>query len=267
MAEDLKGVFASGLDVVAEELRQDVIEETKDLVEDLNQVLNGFRGDQNSAEEVIAAVSKVALTLRSQAGTVGLRLIGPIAHRLEDYMTSLNPRAGALPDHALDDLQVFVDRLEDITEGRMALDSDSAQVVRQLPTNVGFSELDVEVRNIEVMLVMLHGTATNFVRRELQQCGYRVTTVSTVFEAFQLIVQTKPEFIIISAIMPELDGIDLTVGLSAMAATRNIPLALITSLDADNDRFSRLPKNVPIIRKGPSFGDDLFEALDNLFLI
>jgi len=117
------------------------------------------------------------------------------------------------------------------------------------------------------MLVMLHGTATNFVRRELQQCGYRVTTVSTVFEAFQLIVQTKPEFIIISAIMPELDGIDLTVGLSAMAATRNIPLALITSLDADNDRFSRLPKNVPIIRKGPSFGDDLFEALDNLFLI
>ncbi|MBT4628125.1 MAG: hypothetical protein HOC63_15735, partial [Rhodospirillales bacterium] len=121
MAEDLKGVFASGLDVVAEELRQDVIEETKDLVEDLNQVLNGFRGDQNSAEEVIAAVSKVALTLRSQAGTVGLRLIGTIAHRLEDYMTSLNPRAGALPDHALDDLQVFVDRLEDITEGRMAL--------------------------------------------------------------------------------------------------------------------------------------------------
>ena len=46
MAEDLKGVFASGLDVVAEELRQDVIEETKDLVEDLNQVLNGFRGDR-----------------------------------------------------------------------------------------------------------------------------------------------------------------------------------------------------------------------------
>ncbi|MBL4615225.1 MAG: response regulator [Magnetovibrio sp.] len=263
MTDDLSGIYSQGIEAIAHELRQEFIDEAKELVTELTLLLNGVRHERNSIEELTAAVPRAALKLRIQAGNVGLRLIGTIAHRLEDYMASVRE----LPPRALDDLQIFVDRLDDVVEGRMALDSDAAQVVRQLPAKIGFSQSDIEVRNVEVMLVMLHGAANHYVQRELQQCGYRVTTVSTVFEAFPLIVQTKPDLIIISAIMPELDGIDLAIGLCAMSATRNIPLALITSLDPDDEHLARVPQNVPIIHKGPSFGDDLFTALDNLFLI
>ncbi len=263
MTDDLSAVPTHGIDNIAEDLRQEFIDEAKEMVTDLTLLLDGARHERNSVEELIAAVSRAALKLRVQAGNLGLRLIGTIAHRLEDYIDGVRE----LSPKALDDLQVFFDRLEDVAEGRLALDSDAAQVVRQLPAKVGFSESDIEIRNIEVMLVMQHGTANRYVLRELQQCGYRVATVSSVFEAFPLIVQTKPDLVIISAIMPELDGIDLAIGLSAMPATRNIPMALITSLDPDDEQLGRMPQTIPIIRKGPSFGDDLFAALDNLFLI
>ena len=67
--------------------------------------------------------------------------------------------------------------------------------------------------------------------------------------------------------MPELSGIDLAVALSAMPATRNIPCALITSLDPEDEYLKFLPGRVPVIHKGPSFGDDLADALSALFLI
>lgn len=263
MTDDLSGIYAHGVDAIAQELRQEFIDEARELVAELDLLLDGVRHERNSVDELTAAVSRAALKLRVQAGNVGLRLIGTVAHRLEDYMADVRE----FPPRAIDDLQVFVDRLDDIVEGRMEHNNDPALVVRELPAKIGFSESDIETRNVEVMLVMLHGAANHYVQRELQQCGYRVTTVSTVFEAFPEIVQTKPDFVIISAIMPELDGIDLAIGLSAMPATRNIPLALMTSLDPDDEHLGRVPNSIPIIHKGQSFGDDLFTALDNLFLI
>jgi hypothetical protein len=52
-----------------------------------------------------------------------------------------------------------------------------------------------------------------------------------------------------------------------MPGTRNIPTALITSLPPEDEYLKLVPKKVPIIRKGPSFGDDLAQALAELFLI
>ncbi|MBC8159222.1 MAG: Hpt domain-containing protein [Alphaproteobacteria bacterium] len=263
MADDLRGVYAHGIDSIAQELRREFIDEAKEQVTELALLLNGVRTERNSVEELKSAVSRASLKLRAQAGNMGLRLVGTIAHRLEDYMSGIRE----LEIKELDDLQFYCDRLEDVLEGRTAHDADAAEVVRQLPVKVSFSEADIEIRNIEVMLVMLHGAANHFVQRELKQCGYRVTTTSSVFEAFPLITQTKPDLVLISAMMPELDGIDLAIGLSAMPATRNIPLALVTSLGPDDENLARVPQNIPIIKKGPSFGDDLFTALDNLFLI
>jgi CheY-like chemotaxis protein len=91
--------------------------------------------------------------------------------------------------------------------------------------------------------------------------------MTNVFEALPTIVRTKPDLVVISGVMQELNGIDLAIGLSAMPATRNVPIALITALGDDDSYLSLLPENVPIIRKGASFADDLFEALDNMFLI
>lgn len=41
----------------------------------------------------------------------------------------------------------------------------------------------------------------------------------------------------------------------------------ITNVWLTYDAMNALPKRISIIRKGPSFGDDFYKALDNLFLI
>lgn len=263
MNEDTHGVYASGVEKIVEDLRRQFLEEAADSLRNLEISLNGVRGGSKPAEELVDEALRVALPLRSQTGNYGTRLIGTVAHRMEDYLAN----AREMPPHAVEGLQAFVDVLLDLVEGRTPMDSDAAEVVRGLPAKLGFGLEDIEIRNIEVMLVMLHGAQTHYVERELQQCGYRTSTVSNSFDALPLIVRTKPDLVVISAMMPDLDGIDLAIALASMPATRNIPAALITSLDPDDEGLKLLPKRVPIIFKGPSFGDDLFTALDNLFLI
>ncbi len=263
MADDFSGIYAGEFEEVAETVRQETLDEAGDLVNELDALLSNAKSDKNLIGDLLNKAMHTSLTLKKQANMVGLRLIGTIAFRMENYLNDIK----TLPPGGLSDIQLFIDLLVDVMEGRISMDADASTIVRKLPTHVTFDEDDIEILNIEVMLVMLHGTASHYVERELKQCGYKVTVVTTVFEAFSLIVSTKPDFIIISAVMPELYGIDLAVGLSAMPSTRNIPLALITSLDSEDDQLKFLSKSTPIIRKGPSFGDDLFKALDDLFLI
>ncbi len=52
-----------------------------------------------------------------------------------------------------------------------------------------------------------------------------------------------------------------------MPATRNIGVAVITSLDPEDANLKMLPPTVPIIQKSASFGDDLVKALQEEFLL
>ncbi len=263
MPDETSGVYAKDEEDLIAELRQEFLDDALESLRDLDVSLDAARNERKTAEEVMSEVRRFALPLRGQAANFGVRLVGTVAHRMEDYLANVKD----LSARGIDDLQVFVDTFIDIVEGRVAFDSDSSQIVRHLPAKPGFDASDIEARDVEVMLVMLHGTATRFVERELQGCGYRITNVTTTFEALPLIIRTKPDMVIISAIMPELTGIDLAIALASMPATRNTPTALITSLDPDDDYLKLLPAAIPIIKKGPSFSDDLAEALSHLFII
>ena len=265
MSEDLSGIYAHGVEEIVNDLRVEFLEEVAESLRTLELALDASRHGRKPAGELINEVRRFALPLRGQASNFGVRLIGTVAMRMEDYLANVKDA----PSGIFDDLQVFMDALSDIAEGRTPMDADASKLVRGLPAKIGFGpdDITIEARNVEVMLVMLHGTATHFVEREMQQCGYRVTNVAGSFEALALIVRTKPDLVIVSAILPELGGIDLAIALAAMPATRNVPTALITSLDPDDEKLKLLPKQMPVIFKGPSFGDDLFTALDNLFLI
>lgn len=263
--DDFSGVYAQGVDEIAIDLRNEFFEDLSQSLSDLTLLIVSVRSNEAKNDDIIDAVRRFCLPLRGQAANFGARIIGTIAARMEDYLANVKN----LPATFLDDLQAFIDTLEDIVEGNIPLSTDASELVRKLPAKVKFQadDITIEVRNIEVLLVMLHGTATRFVEREMQECGYRVATITNTFEAIPTIIHTKPNMVIISAMMPELEGIDLAVALSAMPATRNIPTALITSLDADDDHLKLIPQSVPIINKGPSFGDDLADAMESLFII
>ncbi|HLO75793.1 MAG TPA: Hpt domain-containing protein [Magnetospirillum sp.] len=248
---------------VVDELRQEFVDEAIEVLQSLDVLLDSGRHARVPEAQVVDEFRRAAVRLRGPAGNFGLRALATVAHRLDDYLTHA---PAVLPPRVWDDLQKFLDLLVSLAESRNS-DQEPAALVRSLPPRLGFELGDIQVRSVEVMLVMPHGAQTRYVERELQQCGYRVSVFPDTIEAFGHVVQTKPDLIVVSALMPHLDGIDLAIGLAAMPSTRNIPIAVITSLDPGDERLALLPKKIPVVHKGASFGDDLFKALDSLFLI
>lgn len=263
MTHRLAREAGGAVDEIVSELRRGFLDEAGETLRALELLVEEARHDRVPPLDMVHRVRRAAVRLRGEAANLGLGLVGTVAARLEDYPAGLK----ALPPRAFDDLEIFIETLLDIVEGRIPLDAEAARLVRKLPPKAGFSVGDIEVRDVEVLLVMPYGAAAHFVERELQQCGYRTHTMANTFDAIAVVVRTKPDLVIVGAVMPELSGIDLVIGLHAMPATRNIPTALITSLPADDDYLKLIPKDVPVIHKGAQFGDDLAEALDRLFLI
>lgn len=249
---------------LAEDMRREFIDETMETLQSLDVLLDNGRHGRAEEINVVDEFRRAALKVRGQASALGLRLMSTVARRLDDYLAQA---PDPLPPRAWDDLQIYLDQLSALAIPADESVVESSVVVRALPRKLGFDVKDIEIRDVEVMLVMPHGAQTRFVEREMQQCGYRTMVVTDTIDAFGLVVQTKPNLVVVSALMPDLDGIDLAIALVSMPSTRNIPIAVITSLDPGDDRLAQLPRKVPVLHKGASFGDDLFKALDNLFLI
>lgn len=258
------GSDAAATEAVLREMRQEFLDEAGDATREMTLRIEQFRREPGDLAELIRAARRQALSLRGQGEILGLSPLSTVGHRLTDY---LSESRNVMPALILDDLEAFLEVILDLVEGRIPTDAEQGPLVRRLPAKRGFAPEDIEVRDIEIMLVMEPGTQTHFVERELQQCGYRTVQIGSTFEALPLIVRTKPDMVIVSAVMPGLSGIDLAIGVASMPETRNVPTALITSLDPDNDLLALVPGRVPIIKKGATFPDDLFHALDNLFLI
>jgi CheY-like chemotaxis protein/HPt (histidine-containing phosphotransfer) domain-containing protein len=264
MQESANGHHSKGPQEVVEDLRREFVEEAVETIQGLDMDLDAARHGRRDLRKLIKDIRRAAVLLRGQAANFSMRSLAAVCHRLDEYLAHAPE---VLPPRTWDDLQSYLDLITALAEGKNPPQGDSSTMVRSLPIKLGFDLGDIEVRNVEVLVVMPVGAQTRFVERELQQCGYRVSVVPDTLQAFAMIVHTKPDMVIVSAVMPDLDGLDLAIALSSMPSTRNIPMAVITSLDPHDERLQLLPKKVPVVYKGPTFGDDLFSALDNLFLI
>lgn len=254
MKMHVTGQYAGATADMVENLRREFVDDTMDR-------LLAFTGSDPEVLD-LEALRRFAFGIKGEAHNLDLPVLKIAAQRLEGYLNNV----GETDARARRDIHEFLDRMQDILDGNIP--ADTALLVRGLPVRQdNFNTDDIEARNVEVMLVMLHGAQTRFVEREMQQCGYRISIVTNTFEAFEHAVRTMPDFVIVSAVMQGLTGIDLAIALSHMPMTRNIPVAVITSLSSDDDSLKLLPRTVPIIRKSDSFGDDLAEALAQHFLL
>lgn len=263
MEQLVNGQYSGATADMVAGLRREFLADLAESLATIEAEVAALRRGEGQAADTTEHLRQLAFDLRGQSRNFGLAHLNLVAHRLEDYLEQVDQ----LSERSLDDALKFVDTLADLVEGRIGEDTDPGTVARRLPAKPQFDASEVQVRESEIMLVMLHGAATRFVQRELQQCGYRVSIVTSVYDALPLVVHGKPDMVIISAIMGELSGIDLALALTAMTETRNTPVALITSFDRDHDSLKHLPDSVPVIRKGQKFGDDLSEALSYHFLL
>lgn len=264
------------IDEILDRLRTDFLDEAGDVIESLDQLLDKVRHGDDAPQTALSSARRAAHNLKGMGGSFGYPLVTVIAHRMEDYLSNLS----TLSEEHVSDVQVFVDRIQDAIDGKgdAPEDQDPAYVVRTLPVHranhranhgafhgaVGQAEIDPETivkHNVEILLAMPPGASTRIVTRELQACGYRVSTVSSSFEAIELIVRTRPDLVITSAVVDELSGVDLSAALAAMPATRRIPVGLASSFSKDHPELEGLPETVALLRKGESFADDLALAL------
>jgi CheY-like chemotaxis protein/HPt (histidine-containing phosphotransfer) domain-containing protein len=263
MSDSANGHHGRNAQEVVEQLRLEFVDELTETLQSLDVEMDAVRNGRGEVRKLVTDCRRAAVQCRGQAANYAMHRLATVAHRLEEYLAN-TPEV--VPPRIWDDLSGYFDLMTRLAQGQ-ATETDPAALVRTLPAKLGFDLGDIEIHNVEVLLVMPHGAQTRFVERELQQCGYRVSLMADSLRAFAMVVETKPDLVIISAMMPDLEGIDLAMALSAMPGTRNIPLAVITSLDKDDDILKLLPKRVPVLFKGASFADDLFKALDDLFLI
>ena len=247
------------LRALRQEFLEDAAEDLQNLVSFLNEAMSGGR----PMEAVLRDARRVAVNLVGGANGFELPLIGVTAQRFDDYIASLS----AGDTRGLGNLISYTETLLDLLAAPDENEETASQLMRRLPAKGTFDPEEIDVREIEVLLVMSPGVATRVIERELLECGYRVTTVGNSFKALEFAARALPDLIIVSAVMPDLAGIDLMLALKAMPATRNIGAAIITSLDPDNSDLKMLPPTVPIIHKSASFGDDLAKALQDQFLL
>ena len=263
MHDGMSTPAADGADATFQALRAEFLEDAADDLKNLLSYLNEAIAGSRPVDEVLRDARRVAVMLVGGANGFELPLVSVAAQRFDDYVASLSPDDA----HGLADLVSYAETLLDLLDAPDENEETASHLMRRLPAKGGFDPDEIDVREIEVLLIMQPGVATRVIERELLECGYRVTTFGNSYKALEFAARTLPDLMIISAVMPDLDGIDLCIALKAMPATRNIGVAVITSLDPDDPNLKHLPPTVPIIHKSASFGDDLAKALQDAFLL
>lgn len=249
-----------------DQLLADLRTEARDAIEDRLERMSDLLEQAPANPDSLRVLRMDAHSLKGLGASFGFPAVTIVAHRLEDYLADL-PSLAELAHRR--DVQFFLDRIQEICERHLEAGAgEIGQLVRRLPVKTAtFDPSEVEVHDVEIMLVSPPGTATRYVRQELAACGYRVTLVGRPLEALDFALHAKPDLVVVSAILEELDGIDLICALSAMPRTRDLPLALLTSLDRDDEKLRDLPRHVPILRKGSSFSDDVADTLARFRII
>ena len=244
-----------------QQIEAEFAEEVRDILSSIEVLLGNMRSHSVSAAEGLARIRREMLNVEIRGSSVDQPLVTIVAHRLGEYLSDHKE----LTDHDLDDVQAFIDQIRHALEGRIEA-SASAKVVRDLPARkmATFNPADVKVTNVEVLLVIPDKAMSRIVERELAACGYRTSNVHSPFQALETAVRIKPDLVIVSGVLEDLSGVDLAAAFSAMPSTRTLPVAQLSSFPWGHPSLQDLPPRVPLIRKGPSFGDDLAEALARL---
>lgn len=245
------------------QIEAEFVEEVRDILDTTDVLIGNLRSHTVPDGDGLAQIRRDMLNMELRGSTLDQPLVTIVAHRLGEYVADLKTLGPA----QLDDIQAFIDNIRRILDGKVEA-AASAKVVRALPARKGadFNPAEVKVSNVEILLVIPDKSTNRIVERELAACGYRLSNVRSPFQAFEVAVRTKPDMIVVSGVLDDLTGVDLASAFTAMPTTKDIPIAILTSYSWGHPSLENLPARVPIIRKGPQFGEDLAEALSRLHI-
>lgn len=245
-------------DELEERLRIEFVDDARDRLQSMYGTLDGVLKETVAPGSAIGLIRLEAHNLKGMGTSFGYPAVSLIAHRLEDYLSGVK----ALDQRLVADVHIFLDRIAEVVDrAEQPALAETNQIIRTLPVRYQFEVTDVEIRNVEVMLVTPSKVVAKKVGGELAACGFRTVMVADPIESISHAVRLPPDFLIASLVMDGLSGLDLIRGLRAMSVTRDVPMALLTSMGADNPALKEIPDGVAVIRVGEFFSDDFAAAV------
>jgi DNA-binding response OmpR family regulator len=112
--------------------------------------------------------------------------------------------------------------------------------------------VDDERRNRDLLEIML------------QSAGYVVMLADGSAEALRMAAHEKPDLILLDVMMPGMDGYQVAASIKGDAATRQIPIILLTSLDDRNSRAHGLRAGAEDVLTKPVNSAQLFARVSRL---
>ena len=79
----------------------------------------------------------------------------------------------------------------------------------------------------------------NLVRFTLERAGYEVETCDNGRQAWDMIVKTGPDLLILDVMLPGIDGYSLQIKISQDEHTKNIPIIVLTALEPSKTLFQK----------------------------
>ena len=79
----------------------------------------------------------------------------------------------------------------------------------------------------------------NLVRFTLERAGYEVSTCDNGRQAWDMIVKTSPDLLILDVMLPGIDGYSLQIKISQDESTKGIPIIVLTALEPSKTLFQK----------------------------
>jgi len=257
MLEKLDDTDAN-LEMIVADMAQEFIESCEDRLDEIDASLTRLRDQQGTAGNHILEVKRHVHSLKGLGATFRFPSISLISHALEDYFETLFEMS---PD-GIHDVQMFVDRIREISEIRTDLPQGEAlRILRKLPLKARRRAITKDDRELSLLLHMPHGIQRKIIGKELSQFGFNVIIVENALDAIRDGLSLRPDVIMSTMVTDSLSGVELAGIFFAVNATRNCPFLLVTAEDLGQDILSGLPANVTVLRKGMNFSKDLIGVM------
>lgn len=235
--------ISPNVDDILARLKVEFVADALDRVEDLERLLERCSKGDCSGLEVLAEVRRQAHSIKGMGGSFGYPAVSAIGHRLEDYLSGLKE----LSERHITDCYHFFDVLREILkEGEDPGEAISDIILQKLPAK-WTPALGDAPGNVEVLVAISARVLKSSVERELHNLGYRFFNAQGGFDVLQLSLMMRPHAVIVSAVLPNIWGLDVARALGNMEVTRDLPVGILTSFS--DEKIGPMPPSAVIIRE------------------
>ena len=101
----------------------------------------------------------------------------------------------------------------------------------------------------------------NLVRYTLERAGYEVSTCDNGRQAWDMLLKTKPDLLVLDVMLPGIDGYSLQIKISQDEQTKGIPIIVLTALEPSKTLFQKFSQVAGFMTK-PFKTDALLETVE-----